>query len=408
MEFAAGASDASRDLDEPDFSDLEAFAAAVKGARIVALGEASHGDGTAFELKARLVKFLHGRLGFDVLAFESGLLDCRQVDLAMSTSTDPAATARLGVYGIWSDAREMAPLWNYVRGTHATDRPLRIAGFDCKLTGMPPAEFATTVLDALDRAAPGLLTEAEKTDFRLLCKGLDYQDYHTNPGPRRWNLEVPRKLLAALESQGPSANAVERRFLKRSLESLLEMERWLDTVGRGERSSPVPNRDAIMAKNLLWLAREGFPGRKIVVWGHNYHLMNDLYTCTDDAAFEKLASDSSVGPMLRFVKHELGDSLYSVGFTCGGGVHGTTKTRPEPVATPAADSIEGSLMSTVAESRFIDFRSLAADDWLRGFRVGYFYFHEPAKTRWPKIFDGMIFQREMRPATRLSVTPSSP
>lgn len=33
-------------------------------------------------------------------------------------------------------------------------------------------------------------------------------------------------------------------------------------------------RDALNARNLRWLIEEGYPGRKIIVWAHNVHLMN--------------------------------------------------------------------------------------------------------------------------------------
>src|SRR6266699_3115844 len=60
------------DASEDDFGDLEPLRATLKGVRVVMLGEQSHGDGTAFVAKTRLIRFLHERMGFDVLAFESG------------------------------------------------------------------------------------------------------------------------------------------------------------------------------------------------------------------------------------------------------------------------------------------------------------------------------------------------
>src|SRR5690606_20323100 len=61
-------------LDGSDqFADLRPLATAIGDARVVVLGEQSHGDGTTFLMKARLVEFLHREMGFDVLAFESGL-----------------------------------------------------------------------------------------------------------------------------------------------------------------------------------------------------------------------------------------------------------------------------------------------------------------------------------------------
>jgi erythromycin esterase len=60
-----------------DFSDLEGLKPILPGVQVVMLGEPSHGDGTTFSAKIRLIKFLHQEMGFDVLAFESGFYDCR-------------------------------------------------------------------------------------------------------------------------------------------------------------------------------------------------------------------------------------------------------------------------------------------------------------------------------------------
>src|SRR5688572_14029768 len=60
----------SIDPGDEDFSDLEPLRKAIGAARIVQLGEQSHGDGATFHAKARLIKFLHQKMGFDVLAME--------------------------------------------------------------------------------------------------------------------------------------------------------------------------------------------------------------------------------------------------------------------------------------------------------------------------------------------------
>src|SRR5262249_24603315 len=71
------------DPDDTDFSDLRPLRALIRDASIVILGEQTHGDGTTFKAKVRLLRYLHEQLGFDVLAWESGEFDCEMMNRAI-------------------------------------------------------------------------------------------------------------------------------------------------------------------------------------------------------------------------------------------------------------------------------------------------------------------------------------
>ena len=108
--------------------------AAIGDARIVMLGEPSHGAGTAFAAKSRLVQLLHQRLGFDVLVWESGIIDLERTEAGLRRSLDPVEAAQRGILTIWSASAECRPLFAYAKKSWNGPRPLTMAGFDMQLT----------------------------------------------------------------------------------------------------------------------------------------------------------------------------------------------------------------------------------------------------------------------------------
>lgn len=62
---------------------------AVIDARIVQLGENTHGVKDDTALKTGAIRYLHAQMGFDVIAFESAVYQCDESDLHLAQMAEP-------------------------------------------------------------------------------------------------------------------------------------------------------------------------------------------------------------------------------------------------------------------------------------------------------------------------------
>src|SRR5262245_34802587 len=73
----------SMDAADRDLTDLPPLIDASGNSDVVVLGENSHSDGPTSQAKCRMIRFLHERMGFDVLVWEAGLVDCEAMNHAL-------------------------------------------------------------------------------------------------------------------------------------------------------------------------------------------------------------------------------------------------------------------------------------------------------------------------------------
>jgi erythromycin esterase len=162
---------------DEDFSDLEPLLKVLRDVRIVQLGEQSHGDGATFYCKTRLIKFLHQKLGFDVLAFESGLYDCRKAWELLRGGMEPYEAFSHGVYYIWARSEQCRPLIDYWGRAAKSNEPLELCGFDCKFSARTSRDLVVkdvgAVLDKLGPAASN--AEQHAAIMKILHKLTNWQ-----------------------------------------------------------------------------------------------------------------------------------------------------------------------------------------------------------------------------------------
>jgi erythromycin esterase len=341
-----------------DYADLQFLKDVIGERRIVQVGESHHSVAEYGAVKTRLVKFLHDEMGFDVLAFESSIYECFAADLRQLAPADALFDT---IFSVWA-FEEVLPLFEYLKHTQATARPLAFAGFDPQISsrsgvaGRPAffqrvvgvldpeyaravAQFDAQFVDRIQREGPAYARGEEE---RLV-------GFYTQLAT--W-LDRNRDALAAA-FPGDASPLVAGRVAwsaVRLAQLLSSFERDPnDVTAQGHMAI----RDRAMADNLTFLAETLHPDKKIIVWAANIHVRH---------ANEKTTWEFPT--MGGWLKERFGDELYTIGvYPNRGTVPGG---RTLFTIDPAEPGTLERLLSDAGSSRlFVDMRNQQPDEGTR-------------------------------------------
>ncbi len=390
---------------DEQFSDLQPLKEVFGDAQIILLGEISHGDGNTFLAKTRLIKFLHQEMGFDVLAFESGLYDCAKAwDLILSGERVKTAVQK-AIFSIWGISEQVQPLLAYIGEMASSEHPLEVAGFDSAFTGTASSTYLIADLEAFLEGR-GLLGRGRAgwAEFVTILDDLTHAAYQSGGKLPPYDSEREEFLdtLAGVRFDiETTADPVDREaaFWLQVLESTETHAVYLWQVYDSHRLIEYSEkRDAQMGRNLLWLADGYFPGRKIVVWAATIHIARNLDSLE---AVEAVEPESPPRPevMGDVVFDALGDQIYALGFTASTGSSGVVFKPAHDLAEVSEGSFEDLMNRAGFEYAIVDFRHIpAGGDWLREGMISRPFGYVEERGDWPKVLDGLMYIREMIPS----------
>jgi|GEM_PF-376115 len=391
----------SIDPSDVNFEDLMPLKKCIGSARVVMLGEQSHGDGATFDAKTRLIRFLHEQMGFNVLAFESGLYDCEAGNRMLGEGKPIAEILISSIFGIWARGEKLVPLFNYLAATAKSKRPLALSGFDIQFSAFnqkrTAADFLAELTAGLAAIDQGLADEETQKLLSRLTPGIADPASKPTKEERESDLRRLKELLDGVVTGSAQKSSRDNDFTIRLLHNLValtQLELIYLKEGPDSRAWDSTNlRDRNMAENIVWLLEERYKGEKIIVWAASMHIARDAAKIDSRLRSISYADCRSMG---QGVWDVLKDQMYAIAFTAYDGACGPPGYA-RALAPASEASLEGLLHATGMPLSFLDFRALPADSWLRQPLLSRPLGYATMLAAWPLHFDAMLYTETMYP-----------
>ena len=305
---------------EHGFDDLQPLKALIGGARIVALGEFSHGSRETFQMKHRMLEFLATEMGFSLFCFESpwpaGLAINEYV---LHGTGDPVEVLRQGVFGVFYTQELLDTiLWmrRYNEGVRP-ERRIQFCGFDIQLT----RTTARQVVDYLQKVDPSYAAQREPGLRLLSGKEIEFIYYPVSEEPpdqeetalveeiipallQRLSLRRAEYISRSSEEEWKLAQRLARILYQQAARFLRPEDSWA-------------LRDLYMAESVQSTLANQKPGTRMVLAAHNGHVT--------------FAEHSYGIPMGLHLKKRFGSNMVVFGFAFNQGSFRAVDFREEAV-----------------------------------------------------------------------------
>jgi erythromycin esterase len=386
------------------FNDLMPLKQIIGDARIVALGEATHGTKEFFEMKHRLLEFLVKEMGFNTFAIEATWPESYLVNDYVHTGAGDPALLLAGLYFWTWNTQEVLDMIKWMRAHNQNPGgapKVSFFGFDMQF----PTMAMQNVIAYLQKVDPPRAIWADSLFLPFWPYARNGIGYDTAPFATKTQCrENLQKVYDHLSSH---------RLTYEAQSSPVEFARALQSArvaqqGEDHYTRSAFVRDRYMAENIGWLLDQAGPDAKIVLWAHNYHV-----------------SVASNGPSMGWhLRNRYGSEMVIFGFSFYQGSFNAfsysivtgqygSLTAHRAIPPPTA-SYEYHFRGAEIDRMFINLRQLqpsAATNWIFGPRpmrsIGAIYdaanpnrfFYD---ARLPEEFDAMIYFRETSPSVLLS------
>jgi protein-L-isoaspartate(D-aspartate) O-methyltransferase len=299
-----------------DSAELEPLLRRIGDARVVLLGEATHGSSEFYRMRERISRELIERKGFSFIAIEGDWPDAARIDhYVRHAETPPSEWTAFARFPTWMwRNQEVRNFVDWLRARNAdVEADKRVAFHGLDLYSL--FNSIRSVLNYLDDVDPRTARVARQRYGCLTPWQSDPATYGHAALTRNYQTcerEVVSMLTDLMQKRRAYAEHDGERFLDavQNARLIANAERYYRIMYYGSRAS-WNLRDSHMFETLQTLLNFHGPESKVIVWAHNSHVGDS------NATEMATRGEYNIGHLCR---QEFGNAAYSIGF---GTDHGT-------------------------------------------------------------------------------------
>jgi erythromycin esterase-like protein len=277
-----------------ELEDLSFLKEELKGKQLVMLGEQTHMYGNIFEMKARIIEYLHKELNFTTIAMESSMYDIWKMNKNGFNSED----FNSAIWGVWSSSLEFQRLVDYIENNN-----LKVIGFDSQVNNT--SQFVEDFFEYCENQ--NIILKLDEDDFGIVIEGV-LENVTVEEDDIKYKVfekELYRIIEQLEKLEDNNANYYWKQFIKSLLacsQDAYYNKEEIFTTDFGNKNDNI--RDKQMADNLLSYINRN-PTEKVICWADNVHIINNNSSIKKPIAKEFIS-------MGFYINKELKDKSYSL------------------------------------------------------------------------------------------------
>jgi len=286
------------------FDDIAPVAKLIGKARVVGLGEATHGTREFFQLKHRVLEYLVAKQGFTVFAIEANQPECRAINEYVLHGTGDPRAALDGIYFWTWNTEEVLAMIEWMRAwnadpTHA--KKIQFLGFDMQTSKVAYDTVAAYLNKVSPDAATGWLAPigavATAGSASVVGKQTPDERKHLTDGLAA----IAKAFDTSRKTWAQQTSPAELDEVRHDVTILQQATELYAANATGMNGFNV--RDTSMAANIQWILDHQPAGTRMVAWAHNAHIANRIG-----------AGDGTLTNMGSHLRKQLKASYVNIGF----------------------------------------------------------------------------------------------